>query len=99
MVARRKTVSILPLKRIFSTLLRPMRCSTISTLNALPQAQLIDGYIEAVKVALGKDADCFRMIEQQADVVDRNPKAIAQVIQTSARHIFCTLPAMATLSS
>ena len=59
----------------------------LNFLNALPQPQLIDGYIEAVKVALIKDADFFRMIEQQADaLVARNPKAIAQVIQTSARH-------------
>ena len=59
----------------------------LNFLNALPQAQLIDGYIEAVKVALIKDADFFRTIERQADaLVARDPKAIAQVIQTSARH-------------
>ena len=85
----KKTVSILPQKRIFWSTFTPPHAvlNDLNFLNALPQAQLIDGYIEAVKVALIKDADFFKMIEQQADaLVDRNPKAIAQVIQTSARH-------------
>lgn len=59
----------------------------LNFLHALPQARLIDGYIEAVKVALIKDADFFETIERQVDaLVARDPKAIAQVIQTSARH-------------
>ena len=59
----------------------------LSFLHALPQARLLDGYIEAVKVALIKDADFFETIERQVDaLVTRDPKAIAQVVQTSARH-------------
>ncbi len=59
----------------------------LSFLNTLPQERLIDGYIEAVKVALIKDAHFFASIEQQAEALAaRDPEAIAHAIQTSARY-------------
>ncbi|MGJ8652504.1 MAG: 3-dehydroquinate synthase [Opitutaceae bacterium] len=54
-------------------------------LNSLPDAQLRDGFIEAIKVALIKDAAFFNEIEAQANLLNqRDTEAIQYIVQKSA---------------
>lgn len=58
----------------------------VEFLKSLPQARLIDGFIEAIKVALIKDRGFFDFIEAQAPaILQRDFAPIRQVLQTSAR--------------
>lgn len=59
----------------------------VDLLKTLPEPRLIDGYIEAIKVALIKDLDFFESIEGQAGaILQRDFFVIRQVLEASARH-------------
>ena len=59
----------------------------VGFLKSLPTPRLIDGFIEAIKVALIKDRDFFEYIETHAEaIVGGDFGLIRQVLQTSARH-------------
>jgi 3-dehydroquinate synthase len=54
-------------------------------LRALPDARKSAGYIEAIKVALVRDADFFSAIETDADALSRfEPSAMGRLIRRSA---------------
>lgn len=56
-------------------------------LKTLPQRQLRDGYIEAVKVALIRDREFFDWIESKAEALgQRQFGPITEIIERSARH-------------
>ncbi len=59
----------------------------ISFLQSLPEPRLIDGYIEAIKVALIKDSDFFDYLEEHAQAMrDRDFAIIRYVMEKSAYH-------------
>ncbi|MFU8847497.1 MAG: 3-dehydroquinate synthase [Opitutales bacterium] len=59
----------------------------VDFLKTLPEPRLIDGYIEAIKVALIKDRRFFEAIETQTEaILQRDFSAISQVLEASARH-------------
>ncbi len=59
----------------------------IEFLKSLPEPRLIDGFIEAIKVALIKDSDFFEYIEAQAAaLLLRDFTTIRKVLHASARH-------------
>ncbi|EDY84240.1 3-dehydroquinate synthase [Verrucomicrobiia bacterium DG1235] len=56
-------------------------------LETLPEKHLRNGYIEAIKVALIRDASFFEWIESNADALNRfDPDALRQLVHTSAQH-------------
>jgi len=56
-------------------------------LDALPERQMRDGYIEALKVGLIRDRDFVEWIEAHADaLVLRDPSAVERLIERSAQH-------------
>lgn len=59
----------------------------IEFLKSLSEPRLIDGFIEAIKVALIKDRDFFESIEGQAEaIMQRDFSVIRHVLEASARH-------------
>lgn len=59
----------------------------ISFLESLPTPRLMDGFIEAIKVALIKDRGFFNYLETNAQaVLDGDFTVIRKVIEESARH-------------
>lgn len=59
----------------------------VEFLKTLPEPRLIDGFIEAIKVALIKDQDFFEYIEAQAPaILGRDFTVIRRVLEASARH-------------
>ena len=58
-----------------------------SFLATLPEKHLRNGYIEAIKVALIRDAAFFDWIESQADALNAfQPDAVRQLVHRSAQH-------------
>ncbi|PXA03374.1 3-dehydroquinate synthase [Coraliomargarita sinensis] len=59
----------------------------VNFLKSLPEARLIDGFIEAIKVALIKDCSFFDYIEENAvAIIQRDFGIIRKVLEASARH-------------
>ena len=59
----------------------------IEFLKTLPEPRLIDGFIEAIKVALIKDGSFFQYIEDHAQaILERDFAVIRRVLEASARH-------------
>jgi 3-dehydroquinate synthase len=59
----------------------------VEFLKSLPEPRLIDGLIEAIKVALIKDAEFFDFIEEHATaILERDFSVIQKVLEASARH-------------
>jgi 3-dehydroquinate synthase len=59
----------------------------IDFLKSLPDARLIDGFIEAIKVSLIKDGGFFDYIEDKAQaILRRDFDTIRKVLEASARH-------------
>jgi 3-dehydroquinate synthase len=59
----------------------------VEFLKSLPEPRLIDGMIEAIKVALIKDSSFFEYIEENAQaVLARDFTIIRKVLEASARH-------------
>jgi len=59
----------------------------VEFLKSLPEPRLIDGFIEAIKVALIKDSEFFEYIEGHAPaVLQRDFVTIRQILEASARH-------------
>ncbi|MDQ8186691.1 3-dehydroquinate synthase [Pelagicoccus sp. SDUM812002] len=58
-----------------------------SFLETLPEQHLRNGYIEAIKVALIRDATFFDWIESQADALNAfEPSAVRELVHRSAQH-------------
>lgn len=56
-------------------------------LNTLPEKHLRNGYIEAIKVALIRDADFFNWIEQNADALNSSDQSVIRdLVHRSAKH-------------
>ncbi|MDQ8179998.1 3-dehydroquinate synthase [Pelagicoccus sp. SDUM812005] len=56
-------------------------------LDTLPEKHLRNGYIEAIKVALIRDATFFDWIESHADALNAfQPDAVRQLVHRSAKH-------------
>lgn len=59
----------------------------VEFLKSLPEPRLLDGFIEAIKVALIKDNSFFQYIEENAPaILQRDFKIIRKVLEASARH-------------
>lgn len=59
----------------------------VDFLKSLPEPRLLDGFIEAIKVALIKDSAFFRYIEENAQaILQRDFATILKVLEDSARH-------------
>lgn len=59
----------------------------VEFLKSLPEPRLLDGFIEAIKVALIKDSAFFRYIEENAQaILQRDFATIREVLEASARH-------------
>lgn len=59
----------------------------VDFLKSLPKPRLVDGFIEAIKVALIKDRDFFEYLEENVEaILGGDFGVIREVLQTSARH-------------
>lgn len=59
----------------------------VEFLKSLPEPRLIDGFIEAIKVALIKDSRFFEYIEENAQaILGRDFSTIRKVLEASAQH-------------
>ncbi|HKK18405.1 MAG TPA: 3-dehydroquinate synthase [Opitutales bacterium] len=59
----------------------------VDFLKSLPEARLVDGFIEAIKVSLIKDRSFFEYIEANAEAILRRDFGIVRkVLEASARH-------------
>lgn len=59
----------------------------VELLKSLPQPRLIDGFIEAIKVALIKDSQFFAYLEANAQaILARDFATVRKVLEASARH-------------